>query len=841
MFAFFTGIQKYFFIPIVNSNESKFPVLTALQAISDSIQNFPISILDAPPGSGKTTALPLALLKMGIGNGKKICILEPRRIAAKNAAKRISDSIGEDVGQTVGYRVRFDSKTSKNTKIEFVTDGILTKYLLSDPELSEYGLLVFDEFHERRLESDLCFALARKSQEIFRNDLKILIMSATLEGQNFSKIGIHNPPIEVITETFPLEIFYMGESNHNSQKRLLDLIPKAVEQTSGDILVFLSGKKEIIDLKMALESNPICQSQTSIFPLFGDMSLQDQEKVFLPLKDGKKKIVLSTNIAESSVTIPGVRVVFDTGFFKHSVFDPESGIQHLIKDRISLSSAKQRAGRAAREGNGYVYRLWSKEEESSFYDRTKPEILEGDLDRLILEVKSFGEGIDSLPFLDPPNKGSLLLSMERLKRLGCLDGNLNLTPIGKESLLYPLPIRLGRILSSLPKTMEYELEGIVSILENESSGKEAKDFSQRSSSNQTRNSPELKQIYKQILGIFQGKKEGVERVEEGQTQNFQFYLCKGYPDRIAKRKADGSDYKLSNGKIGVLSTNLLNLPDHLIAIDTISFGQTIYITQYLPISLEIINESLGDQLDTVQLPEIRTTQKGESYLVVREERKLGELTLESKELTKPDPLALQNALENYLLSLDWESEWKQRGELQSLYERVRFLVQNQILDLKVSFDELKHSAKEWLFPFINWEINKIALDRIPYYEAFKAYLGYENESILNKEAPTSLLVPSGSKISIHYSGNEPELHVKLQELFGLKQLPRLAKGKVNIVIHLLSPARRPVQITKDLESFWNYGYHEVKKELKGRYPKHPWPDKPWEAVATKHLNHNKRS
>lgn len=838
---FLQGTKSIFLSPIVNSNESKFPVLTALQAISESIHQFPITILDAPPGSGKTTALPMELLKKGLGNGKKICILEPRRIAAKNAAKRISESLGEEVGQTVGYRVRFDSKASSETKIEFVTDGILTKYLLSDPELSDYGLLIFDEFHERRLESDLCFALAKKSQEIFRNDLKILIMSATLEGQNFSKLGIHNPTIEVVTETFPLEIFYMGESNLNSQKRLQDLVPKAVEQTSGDILVFLSGKKEILDLKMALESNPICQNHSSIFPLFGDMSLRDQEKVFLPLKDGKKKIVLSTNIAESSVTIPGVRVVFDTGFFKHSVFDPESGIQHLVKDRISLSSAKQRAGRAAREGKGIVYRLWSKEEETSFYDRAKPEILEGDLDRLVLEVKSFGEDIDSLPFLDPPNKGSLLLSMERLKRLGCLDTNLNLTSLGKEALLYPLPIRLGRILSVLPKSMEPFVENIFSILGKESSGREAKEFPLRNSSNQTLTNPELKQIYKQIFGIFQGKKEGISNIEKSQSQSPEFYLCQGYPDRIAKRKADGNDYKLSNGKIGVLSTNLLNLPEYLIAIDTISFGQSIFITQYLPISLETIKESLSNQLETLQFPEIRTTQKGESNLVVLEERRLGELTLESKELKNPDPIALQNALEKYLLSLDWESEWKRKEELQSLYERVRFLVQNQILEVKVSFEELKKSAKEWLFPFINWETNKISLDRIPYWEAFKAYLGYENESILNKEAPTSIHVPSGSKISIQYSGNEPELHVKLQELFGLKQLPKLANGKINILIHLLSPARRPVQITKDLESFWNFGYHEVKKELKGRYPKHPWPDKPWEAVPTKHLNHNKRS
>lgn len=821
----------------MNSKDPNYPVLSALQELVESIRNFPVTILDAPPGSGKTTALPIELFKMGVSAGKKICILEPRRIAAKNAAKRISQSIGEELGQMVGYRVRFDSKTSANTKIEFVTDGILTKYLLSDPELSDIGLLVFDEFHERRLESDLCFALAKKTQEIFRKDLKILVMSATLEGQNFSKLGIENPPIQVSTETHPLEIFYMGESNKNAQVRLLDLIPKAVEQTSGDILVFLSGKKEILDLKYALTSNPICQNQSSVLPLFGDMSLQDQEKVFLPETMGKKKIILATNLAESSVTIPGVRVVFDTGYFKHSIFDSDSGISHLIKDRISLSSAKQRAGRAAREGKGFVYRLWSKEEESSFYDRTKPEILEGDLDRLVLEVKSFGEELHSLPFLDPPNKGSLILSMERLKRLGCLDVSGNLTQLGKEALSYPLPIRLGRIVASLPKSMENILKDIVLIVGKESSGKEAKDFTQTGQTLTFTN--ELKLVYEQIFAIFKGKKESSP---PNRNRSREFYFCQGYPDRIAKRKSkEGKDYKLSNGKIGVLETSLLDIPEYLIALDTISFGQTLYITHYLPISLDIIEESLPDQIETKQSPEIRTNQKEESFLLVSEERRLGEMVLESKELLKPNPIALQNALEAYLFSLDWETEWKKNEELMRYYHRVRFLVEHQVLDAKISFEELKQTAKEWLFPFLGWETQKFSLNRIPYFEAFKAYLGYETDSILNKEAPTSLQVPSGSRISIQYSGKEPELHVKLQELFGLKQLPSLAKGKVKILIHLLSPARRPVQITKDLESFWNQGYHEVKKELKGRYPKHPWPDKPWEAVPTKHLNHNKRS
>ncbi|PJZ43930.1 ATP-dependent helicase HrpB [Leptospira brenneri] len=816
--------------------KDQLPILTALQSIVDSIQTNPVTILDAPPGTGKTTALPQELLKAGVSFGKKICILEPRRIAAKNAAKRISQTLSEEVGKTVGYRVRFDSKISKDTKIEFVTDGILTKILLTDPELKEYGLIIFDEFHERRMDSDLCFALARRSQEVFRNDLKLLIMSATLEGQNFESIGIQSKPIRVSANTYPLEIFHMGESSKNTNQRLLDLVPKAVEQTEGDILVFLSGKKEIYDLKNGLESIPEIKSNAVVLGLYGDMDLKDQEQIFLPEPKNKKKIILSTNIAESSVTIPGVRVVFDTGYHKHVLFDSDSGISHLIKDRISLSSAKQRAGRAAREGKGFVYRLWSKEEENSFLDRTKPEILEGDIDRLVLELKSWGEEIDQLPFLDPPNKGSVIKSINRLQLLACLDKNQNLTDLGKECLRYPLPIRLGKILSILPKEKESYIADIVSLVGKESSGTEAKTFPEEMQSKDF--SYDLRAVYDQILRIYREKSDfssisGKDRL---------YYLISGFPDRIAKNKgSNGKDFKLSNGKLGILNTTSIQIPEYILVFDTVSFGQDLFITRFLPISENQIEKTLPNLIQTKVVSEKRTTQRGETFLVVKEDRLLGELVLDSKETSHPNPTHLTLALEEYISKSSLEEEWKKDSEFSKFYNRVRFLERHGVLDVKTDPNDLKQNSKEWLFPFVNFDSGKISLDKLPYLEAFKAYVGYDKLNLIDSFAPVSIQVPSGSLIPLHYDGAEPELHVKLQELFGLKSLPKLANGKVSILVHLLSPARRPVQITKDLESFWNQGYHEVKKELKGRYPKHPWPDKPWEAVPTKQLNHNKRS
>ncbi|MGE8723186.1 ATP-dependent helicase HrpB [Leptospira terpstrae] len=814
-----------------------FPVLTALQSIVDSIQTNPVTILDAPPGTGKTTALPTELLKKGVSFGKKICILEPRRIAAKNAAKRISQTLNEDVGETVGYRVRFETKVGKNTKLEFVTDGILTKILLRDPELKDYGLIVFDEFHERRMDSDLCFALARRSQEVFRADLKILIMSATLEGQNFDSIGIHSEPIQVSAQTHPMEIFHMGDSNKNTNQRLIDLVPKAVEQTEGDILVFLSGKKEIHDLRNSLESIPLIKSNAVVMGLFGDMDLVDQERIFLPSPNGKKKIILSTNIAESSVTIPGVRVVFDSGFQKQIIFDSDSGVSHLIKTRISLSSAKQRAGRSAREGKGLVYRLWSKEEEKSFLDRTKPEILEGDIDRLVLEVKSWGEEIQQLPFLDPPNKGSVMQSIQRLQLLGCLDDKTNLTKIGKESLRYPLPIRLGKILAILPKEKENIIADIVSLVGKENSGTEAKIFPEEIFP--TKFSYDIRAVYDQILRIYREKTDFSMVIPE---KDRLFYLASGFPDRIAKAKViNEKNFKLSNGKLGILNTTSIQIPEYILVLDTFSFGQDLYITHFLPIEEIQIEKFFRHIIAKKTVPEKLTNQRGESFLVVKEEVSLGDLVLDSKETKSPNPTVLSLALEEYFAKSPWEDEWKKDSDLKNFYNRVRFLERHGVLNTNTDLPHLKQNAKEWLFPFINLDSGKLSLDKLPFFEAFKAYVGYDKINLIDSQAPVSLQVPSGSRIQLNYEGTEPELHVKLQELFGLKMLPKLADGKVSILIHLLSPARRPVQITKDLESFWNHGYHEVKKELKGRYPRYPWPDKPWEAIPTKHLNHTKRS
>lgn len=484
-----------------------------------------------------------------------------------------------------------------------------------------------------------------------------------------------------------------------------------------------------------------------------------------------------------------------------------------------------------------MYRLWSKEEEKSFLDRTKPEILEGDIDRLVLEVKSWGEEIQQLPFLDPPNKGSVMQSIQRLQLLGCLDDKTNLTNLGKESLRYPLPIRLGKILAILPKEKENIIADIVSLVGKENSGTEAKIFTEEIFPSKF--SYDLRAVYDQILRIYREKTDFSMVIPEKERL---FYLASGFPDRIAKAKViNEKNFKLSNGKIGILNTTSIQISEYILVLDTFSFGQDLYITHFLPIDEIQIEKFFRHIITKKTVSEKRTNQRGESFLVVKEEVSLGDLVLESKETKSPNPTVLSLALEEYFAKSPWEDEWKKDSDLKNFYNRVRFLERHGVLNTNTDLPHLKQNAKEWLFPFINLDSGKLSLDKLPFFEAFKAYVGYDKINLIDSQAPVSLQVPSGSRIQLNYEGTEPELHVKLQELFGLKMLPKLANGKVSILIHLLSPARRPVQITKDLESFWNHGYHEVKKELKGRYPRHPWPDKPWEAIPTKHLNHTKRS
>ncbi|MCZ8343441.1 MAG: ATP-dependent helicase HrpB [Leptospira sp.] len=812
------------------------PILNHIEEIRESIHKNTVTILESPPGTGKTTVLPLELLTL-VRPGKKIAILEPRRIAAKNAALRMSEAIHEKPGGKIGYRVRFESKISKETQIEFLTDGIFTKLILEDPELTDYDLILFDEFHERRLETDLCYALTKHTTEIFRSDLRILIMSATLEGKLYEKLGIKNPPILVEVPSHPLEIFYLGSSEKKLEDRLVDLIPKAIQQLEGDLLVFLSGKRDIQNLTHRLLSISELTNQTDIFPLHGNLSLEEQTKVFQYSSSKKKKVVLSTNLAESSVTVPGVRIVIDTGFQKKSIFEPEVGSSKLIQTRISLSSAKQRAGRAAREGKGIAYRLWDKSDELGFLDYNTPEILESDIDSLILQLKLWGESINALPFPDKPQTYTIQESIQRLKRLGCLDSSEAITELGKETLKYPLNIRLASIVARLPSS---KLDFLPRILKLDFLV-ESKDSMDLSMDTSFPASYEWKESLRQVSQL---KKESKFTPKESlENYGLAEFFSLGYSDQFAmKRPNKPLEYKLANGKSILLQSNQIQTPESILVLKSISFGDSLIVVSYLPFSTQSFFFIHKDKIEERTVTEININQKGVEFLIQKIETKFMELVFAEKIRQVSDSDSMQVALREYLRKKTLPELISKDSQAYNLYNRIQFLNQHGIFNIPISFENLMETLADWLFPFLTFGQPKVELENLPFYNGILSLLSYEDKKILDKEAPEFYIAPTGSKNPIEYISSEAKIHIKLQELFGTKELPKLANGKVSILVHLLSPAKRPVQITKDLNSFWNEGYHEVKKELKGKYPKHPWPEKPWEAIPTKHTNrYNSRS
>jgi len=825
-------------------NQQKFPVLDSLAEILNSIQNNRITILQAPPGSGKTTALPLELLKANIRKGKKILMLEPRRIATKNAALRLSYLNGTPVGGLIGYRIRFESKISEHTLLEVVTDGILTKLLLADPELSDYDLVVFDEFHERNLDSDFCLSLVRQVQTHFRDDLKVLIMSATLEGINFKDAGIISNPITTKGKSYPIEIIHQGESNKRSGLRVAELIPKVLDKHEGDILVFFSGISEINEAARELTGTNKLSENTIILRLFGDMNFEDQEKVFLPAKPGERKVILATNLAESSVTISNVRVVIDTGFCKRAIFDPRSGLTKLVRKRISLASAKQRSGRSGREAPGFSYRLWSKEEESNFVTAHPPEILESDISNLILLSKIWGEDLSDLPLIDCPKAGTLIEMSELLQKLGCLDADAKLTELGKQAAQLPMPLRLAVMCLLLKQSGKLELGTDLALAYSERKYfsdvlplQNFRDVWEKWTNHPNLNSiPKIKMIRDQLIRNLSNSDPFKSELSLKFLDSPILFLTLAYPDRIAKARFPGSNrYKMANGKGAYLPEGTkLHYPEWILILESDGDETDAKISLYLELVEQDILRLQTKQLHNIITHSIEENEKKIPILRSFEESMLGEISY------KKTPVIGKNQIKDKKRKVS--EYFQKKGILPFLYTeeetkqfcfRIQLLFKNGILEKNIEESYLLSQLENWLFPNYNFEKESLNLFDFKPIEALLLLFSYQEKELLQKEAPSHLTVPSGSKIQINYSEGNPILAVKLQELFGLAQTPCIAKGRVPLALHLLSPAGRPVQVTTDLKSFWDTTYHEVKRELKGRYPRHPWPESPWEAIASR--------
>ena len=818
------------------------PITHVLPEVKKKLLAHTKLVLQAPPGAGKTTALPLALLNEPWLKGKKIIMLEPRRLAVRSSASRMAELLGEKVGETIGYQVKMDSVQSKQTRILIVTEGILTRKLQADPSLEDVALIIFDEFHERSLHADLSLALALESQSVLREDLKILVMSATLNTVGISKVLDDAPIITSEGRAYPVESVYLPVSTPLPTKRELPtyihrLIVNLLNTKEGNILVFLSGVGEIKKIEKLLAQNTL--TDVYISTLYGNLSKEAQDRAIKAPPLGTRKVVLATNIAQTSLTIEGIKIVIDSGLHNVSVFSPFSGMNRLESQFISQDSATQRAGRAGRTSAGQAYHLWHKAKILLKHDT--PEILSADLSQLMLELALWGNNdIHQMSWMDLPPSTSIHHAKTLLQDLGALSKDGTITTHGKAMAKYPMHPRLAHMmLKAKALNLSYEaslLAVLISEKDIYANAFGSSDLRERVSvlhDVRVQNS-----INTQYINIAQCHYllKNAKRIEPQQNASVDLellgiLLAFAYPDRIAKLRNDKSaTYLLSNAKGAVLhqQDELFNTGFLVIAdLDAKNTNATIY--KAIAISHAQIEEHLEEQL---QVHEDVTWNEDQERVEARKVSKLGAIILKSIAIKSPSPDKVVEVLIEELEELGLDAlHWSK--EALALKQRVNFAKYHGLDFPDFSDAYLLENMDTWLAPYLT-NINSLkACKGLDLTNILLGLLSFEQTQRLDTQAPNKLKVASGSNIAIDYSNPEqPILAVRLQEMFGTKSTPTLLNGKIKLMIHLLSPASRPMQMTQDLESFWKNTYDEVKKELRGKYKRHYWPDDPLEAQAT---------
>lgn len=838
------------------------PIQAIIPELLAALRRQRIVVLSAPPGSGKTTGVPLALLAEEWLAGRRLLILEPRRLAARLAAQRMAEMLRETVGQQVGYRIRFDSKVSAATRIEVVTEGILTRRLQSDPELAGVGLVIFDEFHERSIHADLALALCLDVMGGLRDDLKILVMSATLD---LAGLSAFLPEASVVIgqgKAFPVSVHFrprpallrrgQPQGGEYSATRLAGEVTQALRQAitrdEGDILAFLPGAEEI--RRCARQLAPLPEAKgLDILPLYGDLPKAVQDKAVTYAAGAKRRVILATSIAETSLTIEGVRVVIDSGWSRTLRFDPNSGLGRLVTIRVSQAAAEQRRGRAGRLSEGVCYRLWSEDEQQALPTHSRPEILDADLAPLALDLAAWGLAAPAaLRWLDSPPPGHYAAAADLLTLLGALDQQGRITPLGQRMASLPVHPRLARMLLAAEETGAISLAVDIAALLTERDvflrgvGPRATDLDRRiqllavfrrgeeASFNTLGGDAgacaRVETMAKQLHRLFPGRARGQASATVGGL------LALAYPDRIGQLRPGGRDrYRLSGGR-GVLLPEADPLAGmaYLVAAQ-LDAGQSegrVYLAA--AISLEEIRQGLAGLIrpDSV----IAWDDSLEAVVSQCQERLLS-LVLTQRPWAAADPEAIRAAMLDGVKRLGIDAlPWSK--EARALQARVGSLFCWQpdqgwpdISDAALAADYA------WLSPYVDGMSRRQHLARLDMLAILRARLDWHQQQRLQGEAPTHFQAPSGSRLPLSYQpGEAPVLAVRLQEMFGLAETPRVSRGQVPVTLHLLSPAQRPIQITQDLRGFWDNTYPEVKKELKGRYPKHVWPDDPWSAQAT---------
>ncbi len=826
-------------------DQALLPVESVVPELRAALKGGDAVVLEAPPGAGKTTGVPLRLLDEPWLAGQKILMLEPRRLAARAAAERMAQVLGEPVGERVGYRVRQESRVSGQTRVEVVTEGVLTRMLQQDPELQGVGLLIFDEFHERSLEADLGLALALQSRELLRdsNPLKLLLMSATLDGERVAELlgGAHI--VRSAGRAHPVAIRY-GDAWRPGEDvcaRVAGTVRQALREESGSLLVFLPGQAEIRRVGELLDD--LRSERVLVLALHGELDLGTQRQVIAATPPGVRKIVLATAIAETSLTIDGVRVVIDSGLSRLAQFDPTSGMTRLHTRQVSSAAATQRAGRAGRTEPGVCYRLWSATQQAQLQAYTPPEMLQADLLPLALQLLRWGVSDPmELRWLDLPPAAAYLRALEMLQRLGAVvpaGDRWRLTAHGSAMADLPLHPRLAHMLlrarelgvgrpacdlaALLSDRDPLTLREVDVDLRLEWLGR--RQTSGRDSARQSR----MRQLGSQFarqLGVDQ-------RPVAASGMDAAVLLAFAYPDRIARLRDHQGGYRMSGGRGARLRPD-----DPLQGVEWLAVahvgGRSGEASDQIYLAAALDPARFDAELaELVREEEFVNWDRAEGRFVAELRRKVGELILDRRALPNPSAEQRAHALlafvrESGLELLDWS------GEASQLRARVA-LAHTLEPDAQWpdwSDTQLLQTLEHWLLPAIHTVRRLEDFAAIDVAGLLQLALSWERQQRLNQMLPVRLQVPSGSEIRIDYTRSPPVLAVKLQEMFGCAETPRVAGGRVALMVHLLSPARRPLQVTQDLASFWGNGYLEVRKEMRGRYPKHPWPEDPVHAVAT---------
>ena len=825
--------------------DSPLPIDRILPAVQAALADHASAVVLAAPGAGKTTRIPLALLDAPWLAGKSILMLEPRRLAARMAAARMASTRGEKLGDTVGYRVRLESKVSARTRIEVVTEGILTRRLQTDSDLSGVGLLIFDEFHERSLDADMGLALALDVQQALRPDLKLLVMSATLDDQAVAALLGAATVIACDHRPFPVETRYLDKpAGDDLAREMTALIRRALDEEAGSILAFLPGESEIRRTASALAEGHLPQDAV-IAPLYGALSPEDQQWAVDPPKPGIRKIVLATTIAETSLTIEGVRVVVDCGFKRAPRFDARRGMTQLITVRVSRAAAEQRRGRAGRLEPGVCYRLWTLPEDRGLKAYDEPEMLQADLAPLALDLAAWGVTDPlALSWMTSPPAGAFAQAQDVLRRLDALDGAGRITAEGKAMAALPLHPRLAHLVHRGQELGFGALACDTAALLAERdilTGARDPDLRLRLEAVIGRHErgarvnhaalTRVKAAACQIRGLL-GAGAAQATQNTASADHAGLLVALAYPDRIAHRRGGGRYRLAGGGGAFVDAADPLAAQDFLAVADLDGAARDARIYLAAPITRAEIEEAFAT--DIAETDDIAWDSR-EQIVQVRRQRRLGALILEDRPFTKADPALVQAAMiagirQLGLAALPWT-------------EAARAL-QGRVAVLRAAFPEeawpdmcdtaLANSLEHWLGPYLDGVTRRAHLASLDVHGALRGLLPWPQPQKLDELAPVQIGVPSGSDITVDYGADGgPALHVKLQEVFGLRDTPTVAGGRVAVTLHLLSPARRSLAVTRDLKSFWANVYPQVRGEMRGRYPRHIWPENPLEATPTR--------